>query len=63
MTTAKQLYSRTVNESFKGLNFSYVCEYTKETINETIVEEIFTNNFQCESFAIYSVEFIAENLK
>ena len=61
--TATKILTRTVNDSFKGLNFSYVCEYTKETINETIVEEIFTNNFQCESGAIYSVYFISENLK
>lgn len=60
---AAKILTRTLNDSFKGLKFSYVCEYTKETINEIIVEEIFTNNFQCESGAIYSVYFIAENLK
>ena len=36
--TATKILTRTLKDSFKGLNFSYVCEYTKEIINETIVE-------------------------
>ena len=61
--TATKLLTRTLQDSFKGLKFSYTCEYTGDVINEVLVEEIFANNFQCESGAVYSVSFIAQNIK
>ena len=59
--TINRILTRTGNDSFKGLSFSYVCDFTSEKITETIIEEVFTNNFQCESGAIYGDVFIYNN--
>ena len=60
---AELLKTKTISQSVKGIKFSYICEYTKKVIKEVIVEKIFFDNYQCESGAIYDVNFIVDNLK